>query len=250
MTTSKAKAGGLIGYIPAKGHSRGIPNKNMAPLDGRPLLEYTLRFARNSKLFDAIFVSTDAADIKTVALQFGAQVIDRPPHLAQDTTRIADVLIYDIPIIEQRHGVAELLACMIPTSPLRQLDDMEKAVALARDNPDAPGVVSFGPLPGALEHATALDPKTQRIQPLYGNDKLTALSQRQSHAKLYYPNGAIVVLRIDQFKSDPRFYVEGRSIGLPVDPIGGLDIDTPDDLKLAQIIVRGLNSPGDRRKPV
>jgi len=231
---------GLIAYLPAKGRSRGIPNKNLAPLGGKPLLEYTIRFALESRLFDAIFVSSDSEEVRALAAAAGVGALERPARLAQDSTRIAEALVCDLPEMERAHGPCELLACLLATSPLRRLQDLQSAVALARAHPDAPGVVSVSPLPCGVGQIVALEGSPQRIAPLSGIENLNALSQRQLHAPLYYPNGAIVVVRLEHFRRDPRFYVEGRTIGLPIDSVSAIDIDTPQDLELADLVMRSM----------
>jgi CMP-N-acetylneuraminic acid synthetase len=240
-------AHGLVGYIPAKGRSRGIASKNMALLGGRPLVEHTIRFALECGLLDTVFVSTESPPIRALADACGADVIERPEHLASDSTRIAEVLANDIPVMEQRAGPFELIACLIPTSPLRRLRDLETGIALARDAPEAPGVVSLGTLPCGIQQVIALDDTSRRIGAVFGIDNLTGRSQRQSHDKLYYPNGSIVVVRKDAFRKSPSFYVENSTIGFPIDAVSGLDIDSPDDLQLAELILRGMESQRSRQ---
>ena len=234
-------AGGLIAYIPAKGHSRGIPGKNMALLGGRPLVEHSISFARDSGLFDAIFVSTEAPAIRDVALASGVQVLERPDRLAQDTTRVTEVLANELPLIRHLCGRLELIACLMPTSPLRRLSDLQTAIALALQNPDAPSVVSLSTLPCGLGQVLSLDKSSQRITSSFGMENLTSRSQRQSHDEVYYPNGTIIVTRVAAFAENPHFYVEGRTIGFKIDPISGLDIDDLDTFRLAELLLKGMS---------
>jgi CMP-N,N'-diacetyllegionaminic acid synthase len=234
-------AGGLIAYIPAKERSRGIAGKNMVLLGGKPLVEHSIRFARDSGLFDAVFVSTEAPAIRDLAMLLGAQVLERPTGLAQDTTRVAEVLTNDIPLMQQRCGTFELIACLMPTSPLRRLTDLQTAIDLALQDPDAPSVVSLSKLPCGLDQVLALDNSSQRISSLFGMENLTSRSQRQLHRRVYYPNGAIILTRAAAFEQDPLFYVEGRTIGFTIDSISGLDIDDSDDLELAELILKGMS---------
>jgi CMP-N-acetylneuraminic acid synthetase len=235
-------ATGVIGYIPAKGRSRGISSKNMVLLGGRPLVEYSIRLAVQSGLFDAVFVSTDSSSIRALARAAGAETIDRPTQLAGDATRVAEVLAHDIPVMAQRCGSFALIACLLPTSPLRRLHDLQTAISLAQKLPEAPTIVSLGELPCGIEQVVTLDESTRHIMAAFGIDNLTNRSQRQSHRKVYYPNGSIVIVRNELFLRDPRFYVENATVGFPIDAIGGIDIDSAEDLEIAELILRGMGN--------
>ena len=76
----------ILGVIPARGGSKGIPGKNIRPLLGKPLIAWSIEAARNAKLLDRFVVSTEDAGIAEVARRFGAEVVDRPADLAADDT--------------------------------------------------------------------------------------------------------------------------------------------------------------------
>jgi N-acylneuraminate cytidylyltransferase len=105
----------VLGIIPARGGSKGIPRKNIKPIAGRPLLAWTIAAARASRLLDDFFVSTEDAEIAAVARRFGAKVIDRPARLATD--RATAVAL-------QQHALslhdAEAVVLLQPTSPVRE----------------------------------------------------------------------------------------------------------------------------------
>jgi len=239
MSTPSSRA---VAYIPAKGTSRGIPQKNIALIDGHPLLEYSIRTALQSLAFDAVFVSTESEQVSQIAISCGARVLARPLALAADRVRVAEVLMHDLDKIERATSPApELIACLLPTSPFRSAGDLHRALNLARENPEAPTVVSLGKLPCPIEQVVCLDEEQSRIEPHAKSYNLTARSQRQSYRQCYYPNGAICVARMGLFRTQPVFYVENRSIGMPMDSVRGFDIDSLDDLEHARLIARGLS---------
>jgi len=104
-----------IAIIPARGGSKGLPGKNIKLLNNKPLIVWSIESALKSKKIDRVIVSTDSDDIKNVALKYGAEVIDRPPHLSTDeatTISVLEHIIEEIPL-------ADSIVVLQPTSPLR-----------------------------------------------------------------------------------------------------------------------------------
>lgn len=123
----------IIGIIPAKGGSTRLPNKNMAPLNGRPMLDYTIDAALRSHRLDATFVSTDSEVIAEHAIGRGLQVVSRPPELCGDTP-MNDVIRHVLDtIIEDR---VSTVVCLQPDHPDRQLSVDEVIEALEASGAD------------------------------------------------------------------------------------------------------------------
>lgn len=91
----------ILAIIPARGGSKGIPGKNIKPLAGKPLIAHTIEASLKSKYITKTVVSTEDSRIKTVALDFGAEVVDRPAELAQDETKTAPVLLQVLEELEK-----------------------------------------------------------------------------------------------------------------------------------------------------
>ena len=117
--------GPVVAFIPARGGSKRVPRKNLHVLAGHPLLAYSIAAAKDAGLFDAVYVSTDDAEIANVARYYGAQVIDRPPHFALDTSPDIQWLGHAIDAI----GKPAMLrwALLRPTSPFRTADTIRRA---------------------------------------------------------------------------------------------------------------------------
>ena len=115
----------MIAFIPARGGSKRIPRKNIRLFHGHPLMAYTIAAAQASGIFDAIYVSTEDAEIAGIARVYGAQVIDRPAHLALDTSPDIEWLNHAIHAI----GKPPLLrwALLRPTSPFRTAETIQRA---------------------------------------------------------------------------------------------------------------------------
>jgi N-acylneuraminate cytidylyltransferase len=104
-----------VAVIPARGGSKGLPGKNIKLLNGKPLIAWSIESALASVKIDRVVVSTDSAEIKRVALEFGAEVIDRPASLATDEATTIAVLEHILQMIPQ----IESMVVLQPTSPLR-----------------------------------------------------------------------------------------------------------------------------------
>tara|TARA_B100000700_G_C15062696_1_gene866943 strand:- start:986 stop:1681 length:696 start_codon:yes stop_codon:yes gene_type:complete len=116
-------------FIFARGGSKGLPRKNVLPLDGKPLLAYSIDSAKQAGTFDNIFVSTDDDEIAEVALKYGAQVIARPKELAQDTSPEWLAWQHAIAWVEDRYGAFDTFVSLPTTSPLRSCDDITAAIS-------------------------------------------------------------------------------------------------------------------------
>src|ERR671938_1982216 len=118
----------VLGLIPARGGSTGIPGKNLAPLCGRPLLAWTVGAACAARSLDRVFVSTDSEEIAATARDLGADVLERPAELARDEVPMRDVLLHAL----EELGRPEVLVLLQPTSPLRRAEHVDEAVAVLR----------------------------------------------------------------------------------------------------------------------
>lgn len=122
-----------LALIPARGGSKRLPGKNVRPFLGRPLIQWSVGFARDLGLFDRVMVSTDAQDIAQCARDIGLDVPSlRPAELATDTASSADV-VADVLRKEQAAGRAyDWVALLQPTSPMRDAARWHEAFAAAR----------------------------------------------------------------------------------------------------------------------
>jgi len=119
----------IITIIPARGGSKGIPNKNLKSLAGKPLISYTIEHSLNSSLVKRTFVSTDSLEIKNVSEEYGAEVIIRPGKLATDTASSEKTIEHAIKYIEDKEGyIPDIIVFLQCTSPLRRKNDIDNAI--------------------------------------------------------------------------------------------------------------------------
>jgi CMP-N-acetylneuraminic acid synthetase len=216
----------VIALIPARGGSKGIPRKNLAPLGGRPLLAWTIDAARDSGAVTRTVVSTDDDEIAAVARDLGADVVARPAELARDETPMADVIAGAIAEL----GPLDALVLLQPTSPLRRAEHVDAAVRLLRES-GADSVVSVVEVPHRYRPGSLMALDGDRLVRLADDHAAT----RQEKPAVYARNGpAVLVLRgdwvgPDLYAGDCRAYV--------MEPRDSIDVDDPFDLELAELLL-------------
>src|SRR5438046_4510499 len=108
--------GHVLGIIPARGGSKGVPRKNLRPLAGRSLLLWSIGSAKQARSLDAYVVSTEDAEIAAVARAAGAMVFERPPELAADDVMVIDVVLHILDELRERDGrQPEIVVVLHPT---------------------------------------------------------------------------------------------------------------------------------------
>jgi YrbI family 3-deoxy-D-manno-octulosonate 8-phosphate phosphatase len=119
----------IVAVIPARGGSKGIPRKNLAPVGGVPLLAHSILHARQSRHIDLVVVTTDDDEIAATATAFGAEVVRRPAELASDEATSEAALSHALENVRDRFDRnVELVVFLQPTSPLRQPGDLDGAI--------------------------------------------------------------------------------------------------------------------------
>lgn len=119
----------ILALIPARGGSRGIPRKNIQPVGGKPLLAYSIEHARQSPAVTRVIVSTDDSEIARVAQERSAEVIWRPAEISGDTATSESALLHALDHLRNTEDYEpDLVVFLQATSPLRQPDDVQKAV--------------------------------------------------------------------------------------------------------------------------
>ncbi|MGG7164455.1 cytidylyltransferase domain-containing protein [Clostridium ihumii] len=223
----------IIAIIPARSGSKGLKDKNIKNLNGKPLIAYTIEAAVKSGVFKDIIVSTDSREYAKIAQKYGAEVpFLRNEELADDTSSTNDV-IEDV-IIKLKELGREYDSVMIlqPTSPLRGIDDIKNSVKLLEEK-NANAVVSMC----ECEHSPLLSKE------LCGDKKLDGFlsdlnsTRRQDIKKYYRLNGAIYLLNIHYFFKYKNFYKQ-NSYAYIMDKVTSIDIDDIYDFKFAEMIIK------------
>ncbi len=237
------KSVAILGIIPARGGSKSIPYKNIAPLLGKPLIYYTIREAKKSKLLDAFIVSTDDFKIARTARYWGADVpFIRPQRYARDQSPDIEFLKHALKWLANHRGwQPEIIVILRPTSPLRTYRDIDGVVRFMREiKCDSVKSVSL-PYPHNPFKMWFLEHKTKKMKPLLPTryfKKLGTDVPRQLLPKVYWQNGLVDATRAKFIKQGRVFGPDMR--GFITDPERSLDLDSPEDLKTVAAALKKL----------
>lgn len=225
----------ILAIIPARGGSKRLPNKNILELGGKPLICHTIDAALKSQVFDKVLVTTDSESIKEVCSSYNSLIIEhRSPKLAQDTSKVADVIL-DICNNLDIQKKFDKFAMLLPTAPFRT----KKCVKLALDllDEDTDSVVSLGPYNFPPQMAVSIEPDNHQIIPMLSDSPLMTGNTRSQDQKNYLrPNGSLYFSRVKTFLKSRSFFF-GKVNGFEMSKFGSMDIDTENDLQLAQILI-------------
>ncbi len=225
----------VLGLVPARAGSKGIPQKNQVQLAGKPLLAWTLEAARQSGVFERLVVSTDAPAIAALAQEHGAEVpFLRPEPLARDDTPLIDAVVHTLQwLIEHEAYRADYVMVLQPTSPLRTAEDIRAAIRLAQQN-GADSVVSVCAVKQHPAWMKRLDAEGRMLDYEPGRP---FTSRRQDLAPLYTMNGAIYLTRSAVVLAEHTcFPTDTRAYVMPAER--SLDIDSPWNLHLAELVLQ------------
>lgn len=225
----------VLALIPARGGSKGVPGKNILPIGGRPLIQWTIDAARASAAIDRLVLSSDDDAIMAAASAAGCEVpFRRDARLARDESTTIDVVIDALDHLPTH----DILLLLQPTSPLRSTADidgvLERLVASG-----APACVSVREAEDHPYWTFRLADDEGR-----GGGRLEAYARpadgtplrRQDLPGAWCLNGAVYAVRTDWFR-EHRTFLSAETVGYPMPPERSIDIDTPDDVARLRAIV-------------
>lgn len=227
--------GQVIGLIPARGGSKSIPRKNVKSLAGRPLIAWTIEAALQSHGLNRVIVSTDDEEIAQIARRWGAEVpFMRPAELAQDDSPHISVVEHAVRWLEEHDNACpDYVMLLQPTSPLRTGEDIDTAIQIAEAH-DAIAVVSICETDHhpylskhILEDGTLTD---------FVSSDMVYL-RRQDLPPAYVLNGGVYLNRRESLLREHTFLPPGTYPYI-MPPERSLDINTPWDFYLAELILR------------
>ena len=215
-----------IAIIPARGGSKRLPGKNIRLLDGIPLIEHSINYAKGfSKYIDNIFVSTDSSEIKKVALDCGVDVIERPKHLSTDFSTSVSALKH---VLESLPGVdVENVVLLQPTNPLRPETLLQEAFKKFEE--------------GGYESLMTVTEVRHKIGTIiaekYKPFNYTIGQRSQDLEPLYFENGLLYIIKA-------KLILEDKLLGkknfpfIVNHPYAKVDIDELQDLEYAEFLLR------------
>ena len=218
-----------IAIIPARSGSKGVRDKNIRPLKGKPLMAWTIEAAAGSGVFDEIMVSTDSEAYAAVAREWGAAVpFLRSAETATDTASSWDMAAEVLDGYKAMGRTFDTFCLLQPTSPLRTAEDIRQAYELYREK-DAFAVVSVC----EAEHSPLWCGHLPADGSMNGFIDPEAMRQRQAGGKFYRLNGAIYVVDTSRFAEDRYLYRDG-CYAYVMENRRSVDIDAEEDFRLAE----------------
>lgn len=226
-----------LAIIPCRSGSKGLPNKNIRPLCGMPLIHWSIKAALESGCFDSVIASTDSEEYAEIARRSGAEVPWlREGYLATDTARSSDVILDVIERCERSGNRHDRFMLLQPTSPLRTADHIREAFA-RMDAQGASAIVSVC----ESEHSPAWMNTLPESMSLDGFIRKEASgTPRQLCGKYYRINGALYLADVEWYRKHVDFFAEG-AYAMIMDARCSIDIDTELDFEIAEhLLGRGM----------
>ena len=218
----------ILGIIPARGGSKGVPGKNILEVEGKPLLAYAIESGKASAKISQVVVSTDSPKIAQMAENHGALVILRPKELAADASDVADAVRFTLDEFQKKGKQFDRIVLLQPTAPLRTGKNIDEAIDLMEQsgNDAVISVVKVEDNHPARMYAvnagnmTALHPEWEK-------------KRRQDLPEYYLRNGCIYAIKTDVFLTEKTLMPTLKSAYI-MNEKWWVNVDTPTDIYLLE----------------
>lgn len=226
----------ILGIIPARGGSKGVPGKNIKLLNGKPLLQYTSEIALESQYLAAVILSSDDNQIIKVAKSLGIQVpFLRPEELAQDTTPTIDVIIHALRWYENQAIFFDAVCLLQVTSPFRTVAFLDKAIEKFITS-GCDSLVSVQKVPHEYNPHWTFEVNTKgNLKVATGEEKI--ISRRQDLPDAYHRDGSIYIMKTEVLLQQHSLYGKNTSF-IESPPEFYVNIDTVADWEKAEQIIK------------
>ena len=216
----------VLGVVPARGGSKGVPRKNVRPLAGEPLIGHTLRSALAAPEIDRLVVSTEDAEIAEVARSYGVRVVDRPAALASDESPTEAALLHALEVLEAEGERFDVVLVLEPTSPLRSPATIRRAVAICVDG----GAPSVLPVRETRENIGFV--RDGLFRPVVPG----APRRRQEREPFYVESSTVYACRVDYLRRTGTLVAE-RWAALVVPGDEAADINSEEDFRWVEFLL-------------
>lgn len=228
-----------LAIIPARSGSKGLKNKNIKLLYGKPLLAYTIEAAIDSGVFDEVMVSTDSEKYAQIAIEYGAKVpFLRSQENSKDTASSWDVVLEVLEFYRHKGKNFKRICLLQPTSPMRDKKDIQGAYA-EFDELKAKAVVSVC----EVEHSPAICNVLPKNKDMNGFIFTASNKRRQEIEKFWRINGAIYFTDVDFLLENTFLYRKG-CYGYMMEQSHSIDIDTELDFVIAESVMKKFSGGG------
>jgi CMP-N-acetylneuraminic acid synthetase len=223
-----------LALIPARGGSKGIPRKNIRSIAGKPLIAWSIQAALACSAIDSVVVTTEDPEIADISRQWGAHVpFMRPAELAKDDSPSMDTVLHAL----QQLPKFDAVLLLQPTSPLRTSADIAGCLALANTQ-QARCIVAVSESAQSPYWMVQINEQGQIHCPFSHPvvPTRTMLTRRQNLPTVYAINGALYFAQVDWLRVGQNFITQ-ETLGYIMPPERSIDIDTPLDWKIAELLL-------------
>ncbi|NUY80896.1 acylneuraminate cytidylyltransferase family protein [Flavobacterium sp. MAH-1] len=227
----------ILGLIPARGGSKGIPGKNIKPLAGKPVLAYTAEAALQSDLLVKTILSTDDEAIAEVGNRFGIDVpFLRPSEFAQDGSPTLGVILHALEFLENSGEHFDAVCLLQPTTPFRVEGFVDEAISrFVQSNADS--LVSVLPVPHEYNPHWTFEADDLGLLKIATGEQ-TIIPRRQELPQAWHRDGSVYITKTDVLKSGSLY---GNSVAyIENDPKSHVNLDTQADWEKAEILAKAL----------
>ena len=226
----------LVAIIPARGGSKRIPRKNIRDFCGIPVLSLTIQKLKATSLFDRIIVSTDDLQVAEIAIESGAEYIERPAELADDFTTTIDVVSSVVLELKYTERSDVLFCCVYPISPEISFEHLSQAMNLFREK-DLDFVFAAKRFPSPIFRALVLadDGYSKMVFPEHETNRSQDLDPTFSDAGLFY-------MGKKEAWVEKRPILNGKSAFIEIGKYESIDVDDEEDWIIAEELFRIRNS--------
>jgi CMP-N,N'-diacetyllegionaminic acid synthase len=222
----------IVAIIPARGGSKGIPNKNTIDFCGKPLIVWTIQQCLSSKYISDVWVSSDSQEILNVSEKYGAKIIKRPGNISGDSASSESAWKHAIEMIQKDSNIDLVFAPQV-TSPLREVKDIDGAIEKMVDS-NADSLLSTVEIEDFFIWKQGKEDAPESVNYDYKNRK-----PRQEIEKKYLENGSFYIFK-PQLLKDSNNRLGGRVLLYKMDKYKMFQIDNDEDIELSTIIMKGF----------
>ena len=222
----------ILGIIPARGGSKGVPRKNIKLLNNKPLIQYSIESALRSKLLTSVIVSTDDIEIAQISIELGAEVpFMRPNNLATDSAKSIDVVLHAIAELEKINLFFDAICLLQPTNPYRENGLIDLCITKFTNN-DYESLITVLPVPHQYNPHWVYETNANGILKL-ATHEIMPISRRQDLPTAFFREGSVYITKIEIIKTEKSLY--GTRIGFhEINSKFKVNIDTIEDWAQAE----------------
>jgi CMP-N,N'-diacetyllegionaminic acid synthase len=233
----------ILAIIPARGGSKGLLGKNIIPLDGHPLIAYSIAAGLDTPEITRVICSTDSNKIAKIARKYGAETpFMRPPELAQDSSNDIETFLHALEWLKDNENyMPDIVIQLRPTSPIRFKSDIQKAINLLIGHPDVDSIRAVSePLTTPYKMWTMGDNKALHpLLSLSGNHE-PYNTARQDLPEIWAQTGTLEVIRYATIMNK-KSMTGDKIFGLKIDQEAYIDIDTLNSFLLAELVLKKID---------